>query len=57
MKKYDITITQKELYSFEIKAENEQEAENKAFELFENDRNSYFFDSENDVEVTEIKEE
>lgn len=56
MKKFDITITQKDIYNFEIEAKSEEEAKSKAFRLFEEDKKAYFFDSDNDIEVVEIGE-
>ena len=54
--KYEVELTQKELYNFIIKAETEEEAKNKAIELFESDnKNEYHYDSNTDIECYEIK--
>ena len=55
--KYEVQITQKELYYFsEIEAESRDEAENKALELFESDKKyEYHYDSDTDIECYEIE--
>lgn len=54
--KYEITLTQKELYVFEdIEAENEQEAIDKVLDIFDScDKNLYHYDSDTDIECSEV---
>lgn len=57
MGNYDITLTQKDIYNFEIYAEDEKTATEIALRLFEQDKKSYFFDSDTDIEVVEIRKD
>lgn len=56
--KYEITITQKEVYTFEnIEAENEEDAKNKVLEIFDSDKKQeYYYDSDADIEIYEVRE-
>lgn len=56
--KFEITIIQKEIYTFEnIEAENEEDAKNKVLELFDSDKKQeYYYDSDTDIEIYEVRE-
>ena len=51
MTKYEVELTQEELYVFEIEAKNEDEAIDKAIELFDKNRNKYYYDSDTKINV------
>ena len=51
MTKYEVELTQEELYVFEIEAENEDEAIDKAIELFDKNKSIYYYDSDTKINV------
>ena len=51
MTKYEVELTQEELYVFEIEAENESKAINKAIELFDKNKSKYYYDSDTKINV------
>lgn len=51
MTKYEVELTQEELYVFEIEAENEHEAIDKAIELFDKNKRKYYYDSDTRINV------
>ena len=54
MPKFEVIITQVENYDFEIEANSEQEAKEKAHKLFETNKHEYHTDSGGTTEVFEI---
>ena len=54
MAKYEVQITQVENYDFEVEADNEQEAKEKAQKLFETNKHEYHTDSDGTTEAFEI---
>lgn len=51
IKKYEVELTQKELYVIEIEAEDEAQAREKAIELFDKNKKIYYYDSDTIIEV------
>lgn len=51
MNKYEVELTQEELYVFEIEAENEDKAIDKAIELFDKNKSKYHYDSDTKINV------
>lgn len=54
MPNFEVFITQVENYEFNIEAGSEQEAKEKAHELFDKNKHEYHTDSEGDTKVYEI---
>lgn len=56
--KYEIILTQKEIYVFEdVEAENEEDAINKVLEIFDGDKKQeYHYDSDTDIEICEVNQ-
>lgn len=55
--KYEVELKQEEIYVFEdIEADSEEDAENKALELYEKDKETYHYDSDTEIEVFEKRE-
>jgi len=46
--KYEVTLKQIEVYCMDVEAETEKEAIEKAWELYEADKNEYHHDSESE---------
>jgi hypothetical protein len=58
MKKYNVIITEKEIYVIEgIEANNKNEASNKAWEMLTSmdDKDKYHVDSDGETEVDEVE--
>ena len=54
--KYELEFIQKEIYIFDIEANSEEEAINKAIEIYDSDKKQdYYFDSDTSIEVFPIK--
>lgn len=51
MTKYEVELTQEEVYILEIEAENEDKAINKAIELFDKNKSKYYYDSDIKINV------
>ena len=51
MTKYEVELTQEEVYIFEIEAENENKAIDKAIELFDKNKRKYYYDSDTKINV------
>jgi hypothetical protein len=57
MSRFEVAIRQIEVYSVEVEAEDEQEAEDKAWELVMNDRDEYHIDSDASTKVYQLSNE
>jgi len=55
--KYEVHITQTESYDIEVEADNEDEAEKKAWDLFDAGKQDYFSDCDGSCEVNELDED
>lgn len=54
--KYELEFIQKETYIFDIEADSEEEAINKAIEIYDSDKKQdYYFDSDTSIEISPIK--
>ena len=51
MTKYEVELTQEEVYILEIEAENEDKAVDKAIELFDKNKSKYHYDSDTKINV------
>lgn len=56
MTKYEVELTQEEVYIFEIEAENEDKAVGQAIELFDENKSKYYYDSDTKINVVRSEE-